>query len=171
MTSEEERVWKYLLANRQATAMEVALNTDVTEEFARQCMNRISSDNWREESPGAGKKFDGGKLRMDLIPPELEAAVAAVLTFGANKYGERNWEKGMKWGRAYAALRRHMNAWWAGEDNDQETGMPHTWHAACCIAFLISFQSRGIGTDDRNRLEVIENAGVATEKGVDHKVA
>lgn len=96
-----------------------------------------------------GRKDDSGKARHDLIPPELPEAVSAVLTFGATKYGERNWEKGMTWGRPYAALMRHMLAWWRGEKADPETGFSHLWHAACCIAFLIAFEERGKGIDDR----------------------
>lgn len=96
-----------------------------------------------------GRKDDGDKARYDLIPPELLEATASVLTFGAKKYGERNWEKGMKWGRPFAALMRHMWAWWRGEARDPETGMSHLWHAACCIAFLIAFEERKIGGDDR----------------------
>lgn len=147
MTEQEERCWQYLLTNRQATAKEVALNCDVTEAYAAGLMGRISSPNWRE--PVEGKKFDQDKARYDLIPPEIEEAIAKVLTFGAAKYGPRNWELGMKWGRPYAALRRHMAAWWSGEDTDPETGMPHTWHASCCLAFIVAFEARGIGTDDR----------------------
>ena len=96
-----------------------------------------------------GRKNDIGKARHDLIPPELPDAVAQVLAFGANKYGERNWEKGMKWGRPYAALMRHMWAWWRGEKADPETGMSHLWHASCCLAFLVAFEARKTGVDDR----------------------
>jgi hypothetical protein len=96
-----------------------------------------------------GRKDDNDKARYDLTPPEVEKAIATVLTFGAKKYGERNWEKGMKWGRPYAALRRHMTSWWGGEANDPETGMSHLHHAACCIAFLVAYEERGIGEDDR----------------------
>jgi len=152
MTPEEERVWVYLLKNRRATAAEVSLNCDVTAAYVEKLMDKISSPNWREEVSvplTEGQKFDADKARYDLIPPEIEEAIAKVLTFGAAKYGERNWELGMRWGRPYAALRRHMSAWWGGEDNDPETGMPHTWHAACCIAFIVAFEARGVGTDDR----------------------
>lgn len=103
----------------------------------------------RDVLPTEGRKDDSGKARHDLLPPELPDAVAQVLAFGASKYGERNWEKGMNWGRPFAALMRHMWAWWRGEANDAETGMSHLWHAACCIAFLIAFEQRKIGKDDR----------------------
>lgn len=96
-----------------------------------------------------GRKMDGGKPRVDLIAPEMIFGVSEILTFGAAKYSERNWETGMSWGRCFGAGMRHLWAWWAGEKNDRETGKPHLWHAACCIMFLIAYEARGAGTDDR----------------------
>ena len=96
-----------------------------------------------------GRKFDDGKLPYDLLPPEFLEGTAAVLGFGAQKYSARNWEIGMRWGRPFAALMRHMWAWWRGEDKDPETGFSHLWHAACCIAFLMAYEQRRIGDDDR----------------------
>lgn len=96
-----------------------------------------------------GYKADEDKVRFDLIPPEALFALASVLTFGSIKYEDRNWEKGMKWGRPFGALMRHMWAWWRGEQADPETGYSHLWHAFCCVAFLITYEQRKIGTDDR----------------------
>jgi len=96
-----------------------------------------------------GLKYDEEKLRYDLLPPELLEEVAKILTHGAKKYSPRNWEKGFTWGRPYGALQRHLWAWWNGEDRDLETGESHLSHAACCIAFLLAFEKRGTGTDDR----------------------
>ncbi|MFC0246057.1 dATP/dGTP diphosphohydrolase domain-containing protein [Falsochrobactrum ovis] len=42
-----------------------------------------------------GKQLDDGKVRMDLLPPKFLFATADILGFGAGKYGDRNWEKGM----------------------------------------------------------------------------
>ena len=91
-----------------------------------------------------GTKFDQDKLRLDLVPPEVITALGTILTFGANKYGDRNWEKGIDLGRVYGALQRHLNAYWSGELIDPETGKSHLWHAACNIAFLITYEARGI---------------------------
>lgn len=99
--------------------------------------------------PVEGRKDDGAKLRHDLIPPEAVEALAEVLTFGATKYGDRNWEKGMRWGRCFAALMRHLWKWWRREAVDPETGMSHLWHAMACLAFLIAYEARSIGEDDR----------------------
>jgi len=96
-----------------------------------------------------GWKADAGKIRMELIPPEFLTGTAQVLTFGAHKYGDRNWEAGLEWSRCYGALQRHMWAWWNGEHTDAETGMSHLWHASCCLAFLIAYEARQTGRDDR----------------------
>lgn len=101
-------------------------------------------------APGEGRKNDAGKVPHDLLPIELVDGVARVLMFGAEKYERRNWEKGMRWGRCYAAAQRHLLAWWAGADRDDETGLSHLAHAACCIAFLMAYEERGIGDDDRH---------------------
>lgn len=105
-----------------------------------------------------GVKFDAGKPRYELLPPEFLEGTAHVLTFGAKKYQDRNWEKGMNWSRAFGALMRHMWAWWRGQDRDDETGMSHLWHASCCLAFLIAWEARCHGNDDRSSYSSATNA-------------
>lgn len=108
-------------------------------------------DDWVTMKPieDTGVKNDQDKLRYDLIPPEALDSLARVLTFGANKYADRNWEKGMDWGRVFGACMRHLWAFWRGEDKDPETGYSHLEHAICNIAFLITYEKRNIGKDTR----------------------
>lgn len=96
-----------------------------------------------------GVKYDTEKTRPELIAPELIESLSEVLTYGAKKYADRNWEYGMKWSRPFGALVRHTWAWWKGENKDPETGYSHLAHAACCIMFLLAYESRGTGVDDR----------------------
>jgi hypothetical protein len=96
-----------------------------------------------------GTKADDGKVPYELLAPELLEGVSRVLLFGARKYAPRNWEMGMAWGRVFGALMRHLWAWWRREETDVETGMSHLWHAGCCIMFLIAYEQRKIGKDDR----------------------
>jgi hypothetical protein len=98
-----------------------------------------------------GVKFDSDKQsRPELISPEMIEQLSLVLAYGAKKYEDRNWEKGMNWSRPFGALMRHMWAWWAGEHVDPETKFSHLAHAACCLMFLITYEQRQKGTDDRN---------------------
>jgi hypothetical protein len=46
------------------------------------------------EAPKEGVKHDTDKVRVELYPPEALLATSRVLTFGAKKYAERNWERG-----------------------------------------------------------------------------
>ena len=77
-----------------------------------------------ENQDTGGKK--GQKLaRFDLLPADVLWAVAEHYGRGALKYAERNWELGYNWSLSYAALQRHLNAFWNGEDVDPETGSHH----------------------------------------------
>jgi hypothetical protein len=106
-----------------------------------------------DEPPGEARKSaeSASKPRLDLLPPAAMEAIAKVLTFGAGKYGDNNWARGARWGRYYAALLRHLLAWWRGEELDPETGLSHLAHAGCCLVFLLEYQRNGWGTDDRFR--------------------
>lgn len=92
--------------------------------------------------PAAGVKHDVGKLRLDLIPPEAMRAMGDVLTYGADKYGDRNWEKGISADRVYAALLRHLLAWREGEATDPESGLPHLAHALTNAGMLVALERR-----------------------------
>lgn len=95
-------------------------------------------------------KHDEGKTRLGLIAPDFLEVVGRVLTYGAKvKYKDWNWAQGTKWSRFYDSALRHINAWGSGETLDDETGLPHLAHAACCLMFLIVYDKRGLGTDDR----------------------
>ena len=143
-------MWTYLLANRKATSSEVAEAVGVSIKYVDKMIATISSPNWREEVPVPKFiKDDNAKTRYDLLPPELLEETARVLTFGAQKYSAHNWAQGASWSRYFSAMMRHMWAWWRGEDNDPETGFSHLAHAACCLSFLIAYQRRGLGEDDR----------------------
>lgn len=100
-------------------------------------------------TPSEGVKHDQQKDPWQLMPWDAVRGIVKVLAFGAKKYEPRNWEKGMDWDRLFRATIEHMTSWWQGEEKDPETGYSHLWHAGCCILFLIAYEIRGIGTDNR----------------------
>ena len=99
-----------------------------------------------------GTKHDSQKIRLELLPTEALEEVAKVLAFGAKKYDDWNWAKGMAYSRLIGAFFRHSFAWARGIDKDQETTLSHLSHAACCILFLITYELKGLGTDDRPKI-------------------
>ena len=96
-------------------------------------------------------KEDEDKPRIDLIPPQAIKDIAEVLTYGAQKYDSHNWRDngGLEYSRVYAAAQRHLLSFWDGQSLDEETGMSHLAHAACCIVFLMSYETEDNGKDDR----------------------
>lgn len=91
----------------------------------------------KEEKLKDGVKFDEGKLRFDLLPPHALEKLVEVYTYGARKYADRNWEKGMAWSRTFGAIMRHAWKFWKGEDYDKESGLHHMAHAAFnCLALV-----------------------------------
>lgn len=89
-----------------------------------------------------GVKYDGDKERFDLLPPEALFEVCRVFTNGAAKYSDRNWELGIKYGRVFGAVQRHLWKWQSGQDIDPEWGLNHLAHACAGILFLLHYSSR-----------------------------
>ena len=91
-----------------------------------------------------GRKFDGGKLRYDLIPVLAQEEVVKVVTLGAEKYDPENWKRvpeGRR--RYYAAAMRHMEAWRKGEKQD-EIGTHHIANAISNLMFILEKELQGI---------------------------
>lgn len=101
------------------------------------------------EPDNGGLRYDVGKARFDLIPPEFMEAIAQHYEIGARKYSDRNWERGMSYCRCFASLMRHAWAWMQGEDVDPETGSHHMIAVAWNAIALYTYYTRQIGEDDR----------------------
>ena len=108
---------------------------------------------WSDEkaavSPNGSLRYNKDKLPMELIPPSAMKALASVLQYGAQKYSARNWEKGAEFSVPYASLLRHLTAWWEGENNDLESGLPHTYHILMNAAMLVEYEEKFEKLDDR----------------------
>lgn len=100
-----------------------------------------------------GKKYDDGKVRMELLSPKAIAELAKVLTFGASKYEANNWRNGIAWTRVIGAVKRHLNAFEDGVNVDEESGLSHLAHAMCGLMFLLEFEQTHKELDDRYKKE------------------
>ena len=91
-----------------------------------------------------GLKHDGGKPRCDLVPGEIIEAIGAVRTYGVQKYGKEYSYRQVEPKRYRAALMRHICAWLRNPFGvDEESGLPHLWHVACNVAFLLELDKKG----------------------------
>lgn len=87
-------------------------------------------------------KADAGKLRLTLVPVSVIRAIAEVRGYGTKKYGSPdNWKR-VEPERYRDAAYRHWLAYLDGEANDEESGLPHLWHLATNIAFLIEMEAQ-----------------------------
>lgn len=98
---------------------------------------------------GAAIKHDSAKAPLSMIPLEALAPEAKVFKFGADKYGKSNYKSGMAYSRLLDATLRHVNAFAAGQDLDEESGLSHLAHARCNLAMLLFYIENKKGTDDR----------------------
>lgn len=100
----------------------------------------------------AGIKHDNEKPMLALIPPRALEEEGHVWTFGAKKYGNWNWKKGLAYTRIISAMLRHTLALMRGEDIDSESGRHHAAHIRCCAGMLLEFHFTGrIELDDRDK--------------------
>ncbi len=106
----------------------------------------------RVVDPNTGGEKGQKLARFDLIPTDALRQVAEHYGIGASKYADRNWERGYDWGLSYAALCRHLNAFWGGEDIDEETGSPHLAAVVFHALALMTYSSNGLGTDSRSKI-------------------
>lgn len=96
-----------------------------------------------------GLRYNTGKIRTDLFPPDILMNVSKILTQGADKYEPRNWEKGMSWSSVLASLKRHLSKFERGDDIDEESKLHHIDHVLCNAAFLSRYVRSHPEFDDR----------------------
>ena len=110
--------------------------------YSTRCEECFIGSKWkpRDKVENQQAKADHGKPRPTLVPVSLIGAVTAIREYGCAKYHDpENWRKVEKQ-RYKDAAYRHWLAYLGGEERDDESGLPHLWHLACNIAFLIEME-------------------------------
>lgn len=90
------------------------------------------------------------KVPLHLVPPVATHYTALAFADGAKKYGPYNWrEKRVSTSVYIAAAKRHLDAFWDGEDVSADAGVHHLGHVMACCAILLDGMSIGMLNDDR----------------------
>lgn len=80
-----------------------------------------------------------GKPMLSLVPRGINECIARVREYGNKKYGSPNGWKLMKRQDYWEACLRHAEKARNNIDSvDKESGLPHTWHLACDLSFILS---------------------------------
>lgn len=120
------------------------------ENYVLQAASHLAHD---EDEPDSGNPKDAiGDLKppLHLVPAVLDIQVAQAMRNGAEKYGPYNWREKKVRAHVYiAAARRHLAAWFDGEDVASDSGIHHLAHAAACLAILLDAEATGNLIDDR----------------------
>lgn len=93
-----------------------------------------------------------GILKVDLssVPPVSILYEALGMQDGKMKYGAFNWRENKVIASIYyAAAKRHLDAWFDGQENAEDSGYPHLGHAKACIGIVIDALETGNLVDDR----------------------
>lgn len=99
-----------------------------------------------------GRKFDGGKLRYDLVPVLAYEEITKVLTAGSLKYDDNNWQKVPKGRQRYlAAALRHIQDYRKGnviDDGEGGTGTHTLANAITDLMFILEKDLQGWPDED-----------------------
>ena len=120
--------------------------------------------------------YSEGKPPLASLPQAALREMAKVMAYGAKKYtrpgtctcktvvakmhdpacpartiisGRDNWRYGTEWTEFVNSALRHIAAFLDNEDVDEESKQLHLAHAMTDIAFVLEYQVKGVGTDDR----------------------
>lgn len=94
--------------------------------------------------------FDEGKIGLQYVLAMRGLGyVAAVGDYGAKKYGQHNWRKGMPWMKLLGSCSRHLTEFILGTDIDMESGLPHLAHLVYNALMLLEYMEDHRDKDDR----------------------
>jgi len=90
------------------------------------------------------------KVPLHLVPPSAKYYLALALADGAKKYGPYNWrDSAISISTYKAAMERHIDAFWDGENVAKDSKVHHIAHAMACCALILDAMTIDMLVDDR----------------------
>jgi hypothetical protein len=101
-----------------------------------------------------GDRHNENKPKWSLVPQSALIPMVKVLEYGTQKYAPYNWVKGLPITEICESLKRHLDAFMEGEDNDIESKLSHIGHIQCNALFLSWMMEHRPDLDDRHKYKV-----------------
>ncbi|MGL6064239.1 MAG: dATP/dGTP diphosphohydrolase domain-containing protein [Fusobacteriaceae bacterium] len=98
-----------------------------------------------------GERKNKGKPRWSLVSQSAFLPMVEVLEYGCIKYSPNNWKQGLSITEICESLKRHLDAFMEGEDNDKESEKSHIGHIQCNAMFLSWMLENRKDLDDRDK--------------------
>lgn len=90
------------------------------------------------------------KVPQSCIPAPVIGELGLAMMEGALKYGRHNYRSvGVRASVYFDAAKRHLDAFWEGEDTDPQSGVHHLVKAMACLAVLRDSMLQKNWVDDR----------------------
>ena len=130
-----------------ATA-EHALAVSMQKEIMYETPPVIEPETAKESNPK--DVIGSSKLPLHLWPITATAMGCIGMLNGSLKYGRSNFRAvGIRASIYYDAAKRHLDAWFEGEEIDPDDQVPHLSAALSCLAIIVDAQAAGKMVDDR----------------------
>ena len=88
---------------------------------------------------GANRDLSEGKGKFELLPPKTIRALAIHYEKGCNKYGDRNWEKGIPISTFLNSALRHIFQVIDGKEDENHL-IASLWNLACAYETILRIQ-------------------------------
>lgn len=123
-------------------------NPSVHELLERDWVSDLVMDS---ENAEIGKQKTG-KPVLTLVPVDILWAIEKIREYGLQKYSDPdNWKVVDAQDYWEAVLRHTVKAWGDFHALDEESGMPHIWHIACNLAFIIALEEEKRKNECKNQ--------------------
>lgn len=94
-------------------------------------------------------RHNDGKLKWSLVPQSALEPMVRVMEYGAEKYAPHNYMRGLHITTICESLKRHLDAFMEGEDDDPESKLSHIGHIQANALFLSWMMKHRPDMDDR----------------------
>lgn len=113
-------------------------------------------------------KYDNDKPQLDLVPMGIVEAIGYIRSYGIKKYTDPDGWKKVEVRRYIAATLRHWIEFMRDNHSvDKESGLPHLWHCACNMAFLVELVT-GVKVADKQEKQESELLDKLAEEYMSH---